>query len=77
MTERGGESVNLLVLILLAGLLAGLGAFMLSRVALDLTAEVARRLWLLASPGAERHERFRTALAAYRSATGKRKRKSI
>jgi len=57
--------------IALAAALTGSGALLLCLLALDLARALGLRLWLLASPRAARQARFRAALAAYRSRTGK------
>lgn len=59
------------ILVALTAILAGVGTLLLCLVAVDLARALCTRLWPLASPGAARQQRFRAAVAAYRSHTRK------
>lgn len=54
-------SLNVLI-----GVLAGLGALLLTLTGLELLGAAAERLWLRRSPAAARQARVRALLAAYR-----------
>ncbi len=68
-----GDDLRLLIAVVVA--MAGLGAFLLCSVVLDLIGTAVLHLWLSASPGAARQARFRAALAAYQDSFARHARK--
>ena len=63
---------DLNLLTVLTALLAGIGALLLCLAAVDVARAMCMHLWRLASPGAARQARFRTALAAYQDPLARR-----